>query len=78
MATVGNVKIILSEKIVLLLHPHVDVHTVCLLRNLSLDGQLCLHDSKNAEFLLYQVSSPSLAVVGKHVKRHARCTKAAG
>ena len=51
MATVGNVKIVLSEKIVLLLHPHVDVRTVWLLRNLSLDGQLCLRDSKNAEFL---------------------------
>ena len=69
MATVGNVKIFISEKIVLLLYPHVDVPTVWLLRNLSLDGQLCLRDSKNAEFLL---SSPSLGVAGKHVKRHAR------
>ena len=51
MATVGNVKIVLSEKIVLLSHPHVEVRTVWLLRNLSLDGQLCLRDSKNAAFL---------------------------
>ena len=51
MATVGNVKIVLSEKIVLLLHPHVDVRTVWLLGNLSLHGQLCLRDSKNAVFL---------------------------
>ena len=66
MAKVGNVKIVLSEKIVLLLHPHVDVW---LLRNLSLDGQLCVRDSKNAAFF---ISSPSLAVAGKHVKCHAR------
>ena len=69
MAMVGNVKVVLSEKIVLLLHPHVDVRTIWLLRNLSLDGQLCLRDSKNSAFF---ISSPSLAVGGKHVKRHAR------
>ena len=51
MATVGNVKIVLSEKIALLLHPHVDVRTVWLLHNLSLDGQLCLRDSNNAVLL---------------------------
>ena len=51
MATVGNVKIVLSEKIVLVLHPHVDVCTVWLLRNLSLDDQLFLRDSKNVAFL---------------------------
>ena len=51
MATVGNVKIVLSEKIVLLLHPHVDVRTVWLLSILSLDGQLCLRDSNYAAFL---------------------------
>ena len=50
MATVGNVKIVISEKIVLLLHPHVDVRTVWLFRNISLDGKLCV----------------SLAVAGKH------------
>ena len=52
MATVGNVKMVLSENIVLglLLHPHVDVPTVWLLPNLSLDGQLCPRDSKNAAF----------------------------
>ena len=69
MATVGNVKIVISENIVLVLHPHVDVLTVWLLRNLSLDGQLCLRDCKNSAFF---VSSPSLGVAGKHVKRHAR------
>ena len=53
-----------------MLRPHVDVRTVWLLRNLSLDDQLCLRDtSKNVAFLL---TSPSLAVAGKHVKRHAR------
>ena len=51
MATVGNVNIVISEKIVLLLHSHVDVRTVWLLRNLSLDGELCLLDSKNDAFL---------------------------
>ena len=46
-------EIVLSEKIALLLHPHVDVpfRTVWLLRNLSLDGELCLCDDKNAAFL---------------------------
>ena len=48
---VGKVKIVISEKTVLLFHPHVDVPTIWLLRNLSLDGQLCLRDSKNAAFL---------------------------
>ena len=38
-------KISLSEKIVLLLHPH-----VWLLRNLSLDGELCFPEGKNADF----------------------------
>ena len=51
MAAVGNVNIVISEKIALMLHPHVDVRTVWLFRNLSLDGQLCLRDSKNAAFL---------------------------
>ena len=51
MATVGNVNIVLSEKIVLVLHPHVDVRTVWLLRNLCSDDQLCLRDSKNVAFL---------------------------
>ena len=51
MATVGNVKIVLSEKIVSLMHAYVDVRTVWLLRNLSLDCQMSLRDSKNAVFL---------------------------
>ena len=58
MAMVGNVKIVISEKIVLLLHPNVDVPTVRLLRNLSLDGQLCLRDSKNAAFFKVHHLSP--------------------
>ena len=68
MATVGTVNIVISEKIVLLLHPHVDVPTVWLLHNLSLDGHLCLRDSKNAVFF---ISSPSLGVASKHIKRPA-------
>ena len=88
MATVGNVKIDISRITVRWImcdnaaikrcpaqywkkkkkkDPHVDVPTVWLLRNLSLDGKLCLRDSKNGAFF-----SPSLAVAGKHVKRHAR------
>ena len=53
MATVGNGKIVISENIVIVLHPHVDVRTVWLLCNLSLDGQFCLRDtdSKNAALL---------------------------
>ena len=39
-----------------------------LLRNLSLDGELCLGDGKNAEFC--SISSPSLTVAGNHGKRH--------
>ena len=50
MAMVGNVNIVISENFVLVLHPHVDVRTVWLLRNLSLDDQLCLLDSKNVAF----------------------------
>ena len=43
---------------------------VWLLRNLSLDGEFFLRDSKNAAFL-YKTSSPSLAVAGKPEKRYA-------
>ena len=53
-STVRNVKIALFENIVLLFHPHVDVPyttTVWLLRNLSLDGELCLRDGKNVAFV---------------------------
>ena len=42
-------------------------HTFWLLRNFSLDDELCLRDVKNAAFK----SSPSLAIAGKHGKRHA-------
>ena len=36
MVTVGNVNIVIYEKIVLVLHPHVDVRTVWYVRHLSL------------------------------------------
>ncbi len=42
--------------------------TVWLLRNLSLDGELCLRDDKNGASI---ISSPSIAVAGEHGKRHA-------
>ena len=55
-------------KIVLLLHPHADVfRIVWLLHNLSLGGQLCLHDDKK---YCVCISSPSLAIAGEHRKRH--------
>ena len=44
------------------------LRAVWLLRNFSLDGELCLRDGKNAPFL------PSLAVPGKHGKHHAMRT----
>ena len=47
MPPVENVNIALTEKITLFLHPHV----VWLLRNLSLEGKLCLRDDKNAAFV---------------------------
>ena len=40
------------------------MQTVCLLRNLSLDGELCLRDGKKAVHIF--ISSLSLAVAGKH------------
>ena len=46
---VGNVKIVISQKIVLFLHPHVDVPYSLVVT--SLDGELCLRDVKNAAFL---------------------------
>ena len=49
-STVGNVNIALSEKVVLLLHAHVDF-PVWLLRRLSLDGKLCLRDDNDAAFV---------------------------
>ena len=53
-STVRNLKIDLSENIVLLLHPRVNVpysRTSWLLRNLSLDGEVCLRNDKNVAFL---------------------------
>ena len=50
-STVGNLRIVLSEKILLLLHPHVDVSNSLVVHNLSLDGDLCLRDGKNVAFL---------------------------
>ena len=41
-------KFAMSEKIALLLHPHVDVpYSLVVTYNLTLDGKLCLHDDKN-------------------------------
>ena len=50
-----NVKIALPEHIALLLHPHVDVRFrgVWLLRNLNLDGKLCLRDDLLVYAALY-------------------------
>ena len=42
--------------------------TVCLLRNLSLDGKLCLRDDRSDASAL---SSPYLAVANKHGRHHA-------
>ena len=44
--------------------------TVWLLHNLTLGGNLCLRDDKNAAF---GITSPSLAVAGEHGKRHTMC-----
>ena len=65
---VGKVKRDLSENIVSLLRPHADVPYSLVVSNLSLDGELCLRDDKNAAFF---ISSPSLAVAGEHGKHHA-------
>ena len=44
----GSVEIALSEQIALLSHPHVDIpFSLVVLRNLTLDGKLCLRDEKN-------------------------------
>ena len=54
MVTVGNVNIVIYEKIVLVLHPHVDVRTVWYVRHsleFGLDDQFCLRDSKNVAFV---------------------------
>ena len=66
---VGNVKIGLPENIALLLHPHVDVPwSLVVLRNLTLDGKLCLRDDKKC--CLCCIISPSLAMEGQPEKRH--------
>ena len=49
--TVGNVKIALSENIAFLLHPLWKFRAVWLLRNLTLDGKLCLRNDRNADFV---------------------------
>ena len=49
-STVRNVRILLSEKIVLFLHPRVDV-PYSLVLTFSLDGKLCLRGGKNAAFV---------------------------
>ena len=51
---VGNVKIALSEKIAILLHPRVDVPYSLVVKmyiNLTLGGNLCHRDDKNAAFV---------------------------
>ena len=60
-------KIALPENIALLLHPHVDVPWSLVLRNLSLDGKLCLRDDK---ICCLCIISPSLAMEGQPEKRH--------
>ena len=60
-------KIALPENIALLLHPYVDVPWSWSLRNLTLDGKLCLRDDK--KFCLCRIS-PSLAMEGQPEKRH--------
>ena len=61
-------KIAIPENIALLLHPHVDVPWSCRsLRNLTLDGKLCLRDDKKCCFCII---SPSLAMEGQPEKRH--------
>ena len=65
----GNMKIALPEKIALLLHPHVDVRGVWLLRNLTLDDKLCLRYEKKCCLC---ITLPSLAMADEHGKRHAR------
>ena len=59
----------LTENIALLLHPHVDVRfrVVWSLRNLTLDGKLCLRDDKKCCLCII---SPSLAMEGQSEKRH--------
>ena len=59
-------KIALPENIALLLHPHVDVPWRSL-RNLILDGKLCLRDDKKCRLCII---SPSLAMEGQPEKRH--------
>ena len=45
---------------------------VWLLRNLSLDGELCLRDGKNAAFVILFKFTISISVAGEPGKRHAR------
>ena len=62
-------KIVISEKITIVASTcRRFKSTVCLLRNLSLDGALCLRDGKKC---CISISSASLAVGGEHGKRHA-------
>ena len=73
--TVGNVKIALPEKFALLLHPHVDVPCRLVVRNVTLDGKLCLCDDKNAAFVIVihqftSMTSLSLAMAGTYGKLH--------
>ena len=62
-------KIALPENIALLFHPHVDVpwSLVVILRNLTLDGKLCLRDDKKCCLCII---SPSLAKEDQPENRH--------
>ena len=56
-------KIAPSENIVLLLHPCVNVPcSFVVLRNLTLDGKLCLYDDKNGAFVELKVRSHELVL----------------
>ena len=75
MKTVGNVKIALPENIALLLHPHVDIPWSFVLRNLPLDGKLCIRDDKNAAFvelhypLKWQASLKNVTVCARNNRK---------
>ena len=60
-------KIALPENIALVLHPHFDVPWSLVVRNLTLDGKLCLRGKKKCCLCII---SPSLAMEGQPEKRH--------
>ena len=71
----------MSEKIALLLHPHVDVPCSWLLRNLTLYGKLCFRDEKMLFLYNFTITCHGgpraagaggrrRAPAGEHGKRH--------